>query len=83
LDFIHYHPAEEPLLVYDDSSDEMVFDDLVIQYSEVQILVDIDTVRVPGIQPTEMGNPGLKRFKRLRLQNIRNIAWIKQDALFE
>lgn len=49
----------------------MVFDDIVIQYGEVQMLVDIDTVRVPELQSTEieeeMKNPGLKRFKKLLL----------------
>ncbi|KAI9470759.1 MAG: hypothetical protein EXX96DRAFT_622956 [Benjaminiella poitrasii] len=67
MDFIHYNPAKEPLLAYDDSSDKVVFDDLVIQYGEVRMLIDIDTVRVHELQSIEieeeMKNLGLKCFK--------------------
>ncbi|KAG1140547.1 hypothetical protein G6F37_008992 [Rhizopus arrhizus] len=82
MDFIRYNPAEEPLLAYDDSSDKMVLDDLVSQYGEVQMFVDIDTIRVSELQSTEIEEEmkylvELKRFKKLLLQNIRNMAWIK------
>lgn len=32
IDFIHYNPSEKPLLAYDDSSDDIDFDVLAIQY---------------------------------------------------
>ncbi|CEG78062.1 hypothetical protein RMATCC62417_12720 [Rhizopus microsporus] len=54
MDFIHYNPAGKPLLAYDDSSDEMDFDVLAIQYGEVQMLVDMDTSLVPEPQSSEM-----------------------------
>lgn len=54
MDLIHYNHAEEPLLAYDDSCDEMDFDDLAIQYGEVQMLVDMNTIPVPEPQSTEM-----------------------------
>lgn len=40
----HNNHSEELLLTYDESSDDMDFDVLVIQRGEVQMLVDIDTI---------------------------------------
>ncbi|KAG0187557.1 hypothetical protein DFQ28_006126 [Apophysomyces sp. BC1034] len=50
MDFIHYKPAEEPLLSYDDSSDEADFDDFSVQYGDIQMLVNFDTVPEPETQ---------------------------------
>jgi transposase len=54
MDFIHYNPSEEPLLAYDESSDEMDFNAVAIEYGEVQMLVDFDMVPVSEHQETEM-----------------------------
>lgn len=54
MDFIHYNPSKEPLLADDESTDEMDFDDLAIQYGEVQMLIDMDTIPIPERQSYEM-----------------------------
>jgi hypothetical protein len=46
MGFILYNSAVKPLLAYDDSSNEMDFDTLTIQYGKVQMLVDMDTIPV-------------------------------------
>lgn len=54
MDFIHYNPSEYPLLADDESTDEMDFSDLAIQYGEVQMLIDMDTIPIPELQSSEM-----------------------------
>ncbi|KAG1136092.1 hypothetical protein G6F37_013801 [Rhizopus arrhizus] len=54
MDFIHYNPSEYPLLADDESTDEMDFSDLAIQYGEVQMLIDMDTIPIPELQSSKM-----------------------------
>lgn len=54
MDFIHYNPFKKPLLADEESTDEMNFDDLAIQYGEVQMLIDMDIIPIPERQSYEM-----------------------------
>lgn len=53
MDSIHYNPAENPLLAYDESSDEMDFDS-TIEYGQIEMLVEFDPVPGPETQPVAM-----------------------------
>ncbi|KAI9478818.1 MAG: hypothetical protein EXX96DRAFT_261025 [Benjaminiella poitrasii] len=42
MDFIHYNPATEPLLADESSFDEMDLEDIAIQYSDLEMIIDFD-----------------------------------------
>jgi hypothetical protein len=43
MDFIHYNPGTEPLLVYNESSaDEMDMEDIIVQYGQIETLAFLD-----------------------------------------
>lgn len=55
MDFIHYNPSQQVSYIdMDESSDDMDFDSVAVQYGEVQMLVDIDSAHVSVPHSIEM-----------------------------